>query len=277
MRYGLELPCGGDAMTLELLVQAGVEAEAAGWDGVFFEDYLVYYRGQDPSTFDPWIMMALIAARTTSVRLGTTVSGLLARDPVKLARAALTLDGFSRGRVILGVGLGDPADRGVLVAPDRPVGTHRGRRMDERLELLLSLLSGDPIGESGVRFRSSNESGSRVPVWVGGSWQAGAVVRRAARADGIVPYKLTDTSDWSDFTADEVRSIAAALDAHRATAGDEVDIAVGGRRRLADESAEQAAVDAAALGGATWWLEFVHPGPPGDLLRAVRRGPVRAA
>jgi alkanesulfonate monooxygenase SsuD/methylene tetrahydromethanopterin reductase-like flavin-dependent oxidoreductase (luciferase family) len=259
MRYGLELPCGGDGVSVGLLVRLGVEAQRAGWDGVFFEDYLVYYRGQDPATFDPWLVMAVIAGRTTCLTLGTTVTGLLARDPVKLAREALTLHDLSHGRVVLGVGLGDPNDRGAGLNPLWDAALPRGPQMDQRLEVLLGLLAG------------------RVPVWVGGSAQAGAVSRRAARAAGVVPYKLSDTDRWSDFTSAEVADIVAAVAAHRAGGHPaSFDVAVGGRRRLASVTAERAAVDEAARGGATWWLEFVHPGTESDMLDAVRRGPVRA-
>jgi alkanesulfonate monooxygenase SsuD/methylene tetrahydromethanopterin reductase-like flavin-dependent oxidoreductase (luciferase family) len=260
MRYGLELPCGGDGVSAGLLVELGLEAEEAGWDGVFLEDYLVYYRGQDPATFDPWMVLAVIAARTSRVTMGTTVTGLLARDPVKLAREALTLGDLAPGRVVLGVGLGDPNDSGAARNPLWDLDRSRGEQMDERLDLLLGLLSG------------------RVPVWVGGSSQAGAVARRAARADGVVPYKLSDTDRWSDYTSAEVASLAAAVGAHRTRAGRpaSVDIAVGGRRRLPSEAAERTAVEAAAHGGATWWLEFVHPGPEATMRACVRRGPVRA-
>ena len=259
MRYGLELPCGGDGVSAGLLVRLGVEAERAGWDGVFFEDYLVYYRGDDPATFDPWSVMAVIAAGTSRLTLGTTVTGLLARDPVNLAREALTLHELSGGRAVLGVGLGDPNDRGAALNPLWDAGRSRGAQMDERLDLLLHLLAG------------------RVPVWVGGSSQAGAVARRAARADGVVPYKLTDTDRWSDFTAEEVAHLARAVAAHRTDAGHpaSVDVAIGGRRRLPSEATERAAIDDAARGGATWWLEFVHPGADAEMLASVRRGPVR--
>ncbi len=260
MRYGLELPCGGDGVSVGLLTRLGVEAQRAGWDGVFFEDYLVYHRGQDPATFDPWLVMAVVAGRTTSLTLGTTVTGLLARDPVKLAREALTLRDLSGGRVVLGVGLGDPSDRGTSIHPMWDAQRPRGEQMDERLDLLLGLLAG------------------RVPVWVGGSSQAGAVARRAARAHGVVPYKLTDTDRWSDFTAEEVVHLVAAIEACRSEAGitASLEVAVGGRCRLPSVDDELAAVDAAARGGATWWLEFVRSGPDDDMLAAVRRGPVRS-
>src|SRR6478752_819258 len=261
MRYAMSLPCGGDRLAVQTLVDLAVELETVGWDGVFLEDYLVHYRGDDPATYDPWLVMAVIAGRTSCLTLGTTVTGLLARDPVKLAREALTLCDLSDGRVVLGVGLGDPNDRGAALNPLWDADRGRGAQMDERLDLLLALLAG------------------RVPVWVGGSSQAGAVARRAARAGGVVPYKLTDTDRWSDFTTEEVAALVAAVEVGRADAGHpaSVDVAVGGRCRLPSAEAEQAAVDAAARGGATWWLEFVRPGPDADMLDAVRRGPLRAS
>lgn len=150
--------------------------------------------------------------------------------------------------------------------------------MDERLDLLMSLLARNDTGSSTARRQPAQDAGARVPVWVGGSSQAGAVARRAARADGVVPYKLSDTEQWSDYTSEEIAQLAAAVEAHRRAPGDAAafDIAVDGRRRLPSVRAEQAAVDAAARGGATWWLEFIHPGPAADMLGAVQRGPIAA-
>ena len=113
----MSLPCGGDLLTAQTLVDLAVEVERVGWDGVLLEDYLVYYRGDDPATHDPWLVLAAVAGRTSTLMLGSGVTGLLARDPVKLAREALTLRDLSGGRVVLGVGLGDPGDRGAGIDP----------------------------------------------------------------------------------------------------------------------------------------------------------------
>src|SRR5690349_24097553 len=137
MRYAMSLPCGGDRLAVQTLVDLAVELEAVGWDGVFLEDYLVYYRGDDPATYDPWLVLAAVAARTSTITLGTGVTGLLALDPVKLAREAHTLHDLSGGRVVLGVGLADPDDRGSAIHPLRDPHRPRGEQMDERLDLLL--------------------------------------------------------------------------------------------------------------------------------------------
>jgi alkanesulfonate monooxygenase SsuD/methylene tetrahydromethanopterin reductase-like flavin-dependent oxidoreductase (luciferase family) len=271
MRFGLELPCGGEHLTAGDLVELAVAAERAGWDGAFFEDYLVYYRGDDPPTFDPWVVLSAVAARTTRIWVGTTVTGLLARDPAKLVREAVTLDALAPGRVVLGVGLGDPHDRGATLDLGRVSRGPKGREMDRRVDLVLDLLHGRPVagppGGEPVTFRPS---GDRIHVWVGGSSQAGAVMRRAARADGIVPYKLTDTADWSDFTTAEVRDLVTSIGPR----GPGFDIAIGGRPRLPDLAEERAAIARAGAGGATWWLEFVHPAGAAEMLAHVEAGPV---
>ncbi|MBY8875795.1 LLM class flavin-dependent oxidoreductase [Micromonospora sp. PLK6-60] len=281
MRHGLQICCGGPGVTAGLLVELGVAAERAGWDGVFFEDYLVYHRGQDPPTFDPWLLLATIAARTSRVRLGTTVTGLPRRRPAKLARELLTLDHLCAGRATVAVGVGDPGDPGWAAFGEATDLRTRAAMLDEGLDVLLGLLAGERMrhhGEhyraDGVALRPAAVQAHRVPVWVGGSTQAKAVLRRAARADGIVPYKLTDTAGWADFTPDEVHALAAALPASRAD-GAPFDVAIGGRRRRDDERAERAYLHQVAQAGATWWLEFVAAGEPDEMRAAVARGPLR--
>ncbi|WP_089014542.1 LLM class flavin-dependent oxidoreductase [Micromonospora inositola] len=154
----------------------------------------------------------------------------------------------------------------------------------EGLDVLVGLLGGDRVQHRGVHYRADGVAlrpapvqTPRVPVWVGGSTQAEAVLRRAARADGIVPYKLTDTDGWSDFTPEEVHDLVAALPATRAD-GQPFDVAVGGRRRRPDERAERAYVAELAAAGATWWLEFIKAGDPrtAALTGQARRLPGRS-
>ncbi|MFC8301595.1 LLM class flavin-dependent oxidoreductase [Micromonospora orduensis] len=281
MRHGLEIPCGGGAVAVSTLVELGELAERAGWDGVFLEDYVVHYQGDDPSTYDPWLVLAVIASRTDRVRLGTTVTALPRRRPAKLAREVLTLDHLSAGRATVAVGVGDPGDRGLAAFGEPTELAVRAAMLDEGLDLLTGLLGGEPVHHRGVHYRADGVAlrpppvqSPRVPVWVGGSTQAGAVRRRAARADGIVPYKLTDTDGWSDFTADEVHDLVRALPPTRAD-GQPFDVAIGGRRRRPDERAERAHLHEVAAAGATWWLEYVPVGDPATMRAAVARGPLR--
>ncbi len=139
MRYGLELPnagVGGDARTLGDLAQL---AEAAGWDGIFLEDYLVWQGQAGVPTYDPWVALAAMAMRTQRIRLGTMVTPLSRRRPWKLAREAATLDHLSNGRLILGVGLGDIADQGFSNVGETTDLRQRARVVDEALEILAGL------------------------------------------------------------------------------------------------------------------------------------------
>ena len=267
----MSLPCGGDRLTVQTLVDLAVELESVGWDGVFLEDYLVYYRGDDPATYDPWLVLAAVAGRTSTVTLGTGVTGLLARDPVKLAREALTLRDLSGGRVVLGVGLGDPGDRGASIDPLWDTQRPRGEQMDERLDLLLALLAPPDPRSSTARLQPLEDAGGPVPVWVGGSSQAGVVARRAARAQGVLPYKLSDTEQWSDFTSDEVAELAAAVGAHRG------DARGPGRVRRRDRRPAPARLDRGGASGGRCrrprWRHLVgRVHPPRDARRDVRSG-----
>ncbi|MFG3299517.1 LLM class flavin-dependent oxidoreductase [Micromonospora chersina] len=281
MRHGLEICCGGASVTVSDLVALGELAERAGWDGVFLEDYLIHHAGDDPPTWDPWLVLAAVAGRTDRIRLGTTVTALPRRRPAKLAREVLTLDHLSGGRAGVAVGVGDPADRGLAAFGEPTDLKTRAAMLDEGLDLLVGLLAGERVTHRGAHYRAEAVAlrpapvqSPRVPVWVGGSTQARAVLRRAARADGIVPYKLTDTAGWSDFTPEEVRDLVAALPATRAD-GQPFDVAVGGRRRRPDERVERAYLADLAAAGATWWLEYVPAGDPAGMRAAVARGPLR--
>lgn len=81
-----------------------VEAEAHGWDHVWFtEHHFDRYGGIIPS---PFVMMAAAARLTQRVRLGTAVSVLPLIDPIRLAEEAAMVDVLSNGRVDIGVGRG---------------------------------------------------------------------------------------------------------------------------------------------------------------------------
>src|SRR5947208_1884623 len=59
-----------------------------------------------PRTLDPWVSLAMAAAVTTKIRLGTAVALPVEHDPISLAKTLATLDHLSGGRVTLGVGFG---------------------------------------------------------------------------------------------------------------------------------------------------------------------------
>src|SRR2546428_3823964 len=148
MKYGLVLPLSGIEGDVEQLVEYAHIAEEEGWEGVFLEDYVIYW-GAHGVTYDPWLALTAIALRTQQVRLGITVTPLPSRLPWKLAREAITLDHLSHGRLILGFGLGDAQDRHFGEVADVK---QRARMLDEGLDLLAGLMSGRPFSYQGTHY-----------------------------------------------------------------------------------------------------------------------------
>jgi alkanesulfonate monooxygenase SsuD/methylene tetrahydromethanopterin reductase-like flavin-dependent oxidoreductase (luciferase family) len=72
-RRGLSVPCFADDPAD--LVELGVSAEQAGLDGYFLWDHLVHAdRESGPPVVDPWQVLAVVAARTSRIKLGTLIT-----------------------------------------------------------------------------------------------------------------------------------------------------------------------------------------------------------
>jgi alkanesulfonate monooxygenase SsuD/methylene tetrahydromethanopterin reductase-like flavin-dependent oxidoreductase (luciferase family) len=130
-----------------------------------------------------------VAARTTRLRVGTTVILLPLHHPVRVAEDVITLDLVSKGRVILGVGIGyQPADFRAFSVPMED----RAGRFEESIEILRLCWAGETFSYRGkhytledlqIRPRPYQRPGP--PLWIGASIEAAA--RRAGRmADGFV-------------------------------------------------------------------------------------------
>src|SRR2546426_5117241 len=109
MKFGLCLPnFGGKSGPGDLLALA-VGAEENGFASVWATDHIIMPRRlKSPydELFEPFVTLASIAAKTSGGKLGTSVLVLPQRDPFLVAKQVATLDQFSGGRRILGVGAG---------------------------------------------------------------------------------------------------------------------------------------------------------------------------
>ena len=272
MKYGLEIPNGEECGEPRTLAELARLAEGSGWDGFFLEGYIVYYTSENSPTYDPWVSLAAVALSTERIRIGTAVTPLPRRRPWKLAREALTLDHLSGGRVTLGVGLGASDDRSFTRFGEETNAARRAGMLDEGIDILAGLLSGEHYSVGDVTFLPGPVQSPGIPIWVGGSTQAGAVARRAARCDGIAPYKLTN--EWEDFTADEVRGLKGRIEGMRSTEGP-FDVAIGGRSRGDDWEMERSYIRSLAEAGATWWMEGCPAADLSTMRAAIARGPLR--
>jgi probable F420-dependent oxidoreductase len=226
---------------------------------------------------DPWIALAAIAMATERIRIGPMVTALPRRRPWKLAREAASLDDLSRGRLILGVGIGhQPAEFSRF--GEEADARVRGRMLDEGLEVLTGLWSGEPFSFSGEYYQVERAlllprplQQPRIPIWVGGTWPRKPSFRRAARWDGVFP-----TSPHGNLTLEELHDIRAFIQQHRPTNAP-IDMMVGGDVPIGDPVKAREILTAYAAAGVTWWIEgigewrgdvdamaaFIRGGPPG--------------
>jgi alkanesulfonate monooxygenase SsuD/methylene tetrahydromethanopterin reductase-like flavin-dependent oxidoreductase (luciferase family) len=190
-RRGIFLPPFDVLADPRLVAELAVEAEDAGWDGVFVWDHLLYSEPVQAIS-DPWICCAAIAAATSRIQFGPMVTPLTRRRPQVLARQAAALDQLSDGRLVLGFGLGDDGRVGELSRFGEEVEPKvRAARLDEGLELVRGLLSGTEVDHDGahfaargVEFQPPSTRPGGIPFWIGGRWPNAAPLRRAARHEG---------------------------------------------------------------------------------------------
>jgi probable F420-dependent oxidoreductase len=261
------------------LVELGVRAEEAGFDGFFLWDHILFANdGDGPDIVDPWLVLAVIAARTRNITIGTMITPVSRRRPWVLARQTATLDLLSGGRLVLGVGIGSPAqgDFGLFGEETDPV--RRAEMLDEGLAILDGLWGGERFAYDGkhfhideVRFRPRPVQRPRIPVWVGGALPLRRPMSRAARWDGAVPLRWEDHRLARPSAAD-IASVRDQVATERGNVNG-FTLAV-----WAEVAADPAAVTAElpdyADAGATWWIETAKPenGWLDDLRARIERG-----
>ncbi|MFE7741203.1 LLM class flavin-dependent oxidoreductase [Nocardia sp. NPDC057455] len=281
MRYGLCVPCLGEFADPRQVADLARRAEEAGWDGFFVWDHVVFPYGA-VEVADPWLLLTLIADATTRIRLGPLVTPVARRRPGTLARQTTSLDRLSRGRLVLGAGLGFTleAEYGTWGEPAEP--REVAGRLDEGLALLTELWSGEKVDFRGAHLRASDVTfhptpvqRPRPPIWIGCNWPNRSPLRRAARWDGVVPMIVGSDGSFGP-TPQIVTELIGAVTEHRFDTG-AFDVVITGRTPADRPDHACATVEAIAAAGATWWLEGFHPGT-GEYAQALRRvtaGPPR--
>jgi alkanesulfonate monooxygenase SsuD/methylene tetrahydromethanopterin reductase-like flavin-dependent oxidoreductase (luciferase family) len=263
MRFAISTPNVGPTSEL---IELARETDAAGWDGLFVWDHLHLDRQLLLTVHDPWVLLGAMAPYATRLRLGPLVTPVARRRPWVLAKQVVTLDHLTDGRAIFGVGLGFPAADEFGAFGDPVEERERADILDESLEIITALWTGDFVDHQGPRYRVDAQfhpvpvQQPRPPIWVAGMWPNRRPFERASRYDGVVPM----STDGEPLTPDVVAEVVAITGRPA-----DFDVVVTVR----DDIPWQEYADA----GATWAVHsaWPHDGYLDTLRSLARQGPPR--
>lgn len=208
MRLGLHALGIGAGADPEVILAVAGAAEAAGLSTLWAGEHVVMVDGPntrypyspdgriavrpEANWLDPWTTLTFAAPVTSRVTLATGVLLLPEHNPVVVAKRAASLDALSKGRLVLGVGIGwSAAEFGALGIPF----AGRARRTREYVEAMRTLWRDDPAAYAGefVSFDSVRSfpkpAAGRIPVVLGGNSDA-ALERVARYGDGWYGFNL---------------------------------------------------------------------------------------
>jgi probable F420-dependent oxidoreductase len=181
----------------ESVADLAVAAEAFGYESVWLGEHPVLVDPQQrPSPLpphsellDPIAVLAYAAARTTTLRLATGIVLLPLRNPVTLAKELASIDVLSRGRLILGIGVGYVNGEYDALGVEF---TTRGRRADESLDALRVLwteerpeMHGAFVDFAGIQCRPRPVQPGGPPI-LGSGMSTAARRRTVAKCHGFL-------------------------------------------------------------------------------------------
>lgn len=181
--FGLVLPIQAKDVTIDALWQelkeTVVAAELAGFDAVFLPEF---HQAHGGALVSPMVLGAGLLQGTSRIRFGPAVLATPLHHPVRLAEDTLMLDWISKGRVILGLGIGHQAPDFAAFGVDR---TARSEIIEEQIAILEKCFSGEPFEFHGDHYdvvahiTPRPYTHPRPPIWMGAHARVG--LERAGR------------------------------------------------------------------------------------------------
>lgn len=206
------------------------KAEELGFHSVWGNDHITapkYVResfSEPPNFYEPLITLSFAAAVTGRIGLAPSVIVLPMREPVYLAKQVATLDVFSGGRFILGVGVGAYREEFERINPRLARTANRGDMVDEAIEALVCLLTEPVASFEGKYYQfdgialSPKPQQDPFPIYVGGN-SDNAARRAGTHGMGWLPAALSTADIGHGIEVLQEAASAAGRDAN------EIDIA----------------------------------------------------
>ena len=215
LRFGLKL---SQNATIDTLSTIWGIADDSGFDHCWNMDHFASLGGDDTlDIFEAWTLLAGMAARTTRTRVGCSVTGNTYRHPAVLAKAAVTVDHLSGGRLEFGIGAGWAENEHTMLG--LPFGTARDRAdwLEEALPIIRSLWTEPRTTFTGKHYLLTEAVAEpkpvqtpHPPIWIGGVGRR-RTLRMAAEHAAV----------WNapGGSPAEVAELSAVLDGHCADIG----------------------------------------------------------
>jgi len=215
LRFGLKL---SQAATIDTLTTIWRIADDSGFDHCWNMDHFASLGGNDTlDIFEAWTLLAGMAARTSRTRIGCSVTGNTYRHPAVLAKAAVTVDHLSGGRLEFGIGAGWAENEHTMLG--LPFGTARDRAdwLEEALPIIRSLWTASRTTFAGKHYQLADAVAEpkpvqtpHPPIWIGGVGKR-RTLRMAAEHAAV----------WNapGGSPEQVAELSAVLDGHCADVG----------------------------------------------------------
>ena len=267
MRFGLSFPNFGEFAEPDAIVLLATAAEDAGWDGFFVWDHIVVMDAMPVG--DPWVMLGAVAQATNRIAIGPMVVALPRHRPWVVARQSVSLDRLSGGRFVLGVGIGFPPDAEFGTFGESEDARIRADMLDEGLEIIRGVWSGEPFTHSGAHYtvkqtRFSPGPLGSIPIWIAAMLPNRRPLRRAANNEGVFPIR----TDMGELTLEDIRTTRDYVAQHRSS-DKPFDLIFGGPPTSPTRIQQLEHI------GVTWYIGGPSPEsePFEDTLAWVKKGP----
>lgn len=231
MRFSVGIPTCKEGLNFpspfanpEQVISIIQKAEELGFHSVWGNDHITapeYVRKlfeKPPNFYEPLITLSYAAAKTTRIKLAPSIIVLPMREPVYLAKQVATLDVFSNGRFILGVGVGAYREEFKRMNPRVAVAANRGEMVDESLIALTRLFTEPVASYSGKYYQFDGialypkPAQKPFPIYIGGNSDNSA--RRAGTYGmGWLPAALSTDDISHGISVLEEAAAAAGRDA----------------------------------------------------------------
>lgn len=188
MHWGINLPA--QHTTWDELRDTAALVDRLGFDSLWTWDHFVPLDG-DPKgpMFEAWELLAAWGALTSTVRVGTLVTGNTYRHPAVLAKMVATLDHVTKGRAILGLGAAWHEGEHAMYGLRFPPTGGRLARLDEAARVLRLLLDEPVASFEGKHYRLTSAVAEpkpvqqRLPILIGGGGERKTLRTVARYAD----------------------------------------------------------------------------------------------